>query len=560
MRNKEILILNLKFSKRINMATIVSAPGINSNTSLPGSWLNLVFGAGPITGATGPLSAIIIGDGYGGTAATSGFANGNTVFGPDTAIQLNSVQQARSLFGTNSELTFAIKKFLEKNSITPLYVIPIQDSTIGNLGAAAFTVSGTSATITNQANVYVNTTLLQVGISVGDTPTVIGNNIASAINMQYLPVVTTASTGAVTIKAGSAGARNTPSVQVVLQTVDSGAGGISVGSVTTTAGTCSTTMATTFAAAITTMSANKYYYQIVLPSMDEASTTYASVIEAFSANLTTQALPLNDNRSRGFLSFRGKSTDALYTTAFAPGSAGAPGELSKAVNSNPLLQVYWFPGSDAVPAESLAGWVAIEALLEAQTNIGASFNMNSAGLTTINGINTAALWNVPQPRSRWIESATALNNALNVGLSPFSYVNGQSYLVRRVTADAWDSVNSVPFYNIRDVHKVYCLHRFALDLKAVLSQWLSGRLLQADPIDKNAPIPLNTVFPSTVRAGVINLINRYAGNGLITNPTTTIGNMVIQVSPTVSTRLELKLGMFVADILNQIVTEIDQLG
>jgi hypothetical protein len=367
-------------------------------------------------------------------------------------------------------------------------------------------------------------------------------------------------TGTVTISAGSAGFRNTPSVSATLQTADAGSGGISITSVTVTAGTESTTMPTTLATAITTLGNQKLYYQILLPSMDEISTTYSATIESLSANLTTQAQPLNDNRCRGFISARMRSTDAIYLTAFAPGSAVTPGELSKAVNSNPRLEVVWMPASDAPAAHFLARYVGIVALLEAQTNIGASCNLNSLGLSKINGIDTAALWNVPQPRSRWVESNTALNQALNVGVSPFSYINGQSFLVRRVTADAWDSVNSVAFYNIRDVHKVFIMDTFALDLKAVLSQWLTGKLLQNDPIDKNAPLALNTVFPSTVRAGVINLLNRYAGNGLILNQASTIANMIIQISPLVNSRLELKVGMFICNILNQIVTEIDQLG
>jgi phage tail sheath gpL-like len=295
------------------MATsIVSTPGVNNLTALPGSWLNLVFGAGPVNSATAPLTAVIIGDANG--TATN---DGTTIYGPDTTTSFLSLSQARTLFGTNSELTNAIKNFYDVNSVTPLYVIPINDHDSTKVGKCTIVIGGTSATLTNQLNVYVGINLFQVGINVGDTPTVIGANLQAAINMALQPFSALNTSGSVVISAGSAGFRNTPSVSVTLQTADSGSGGISITSTTTVAGTESTTLSTTMAAAISTLGNQKFYYQILLPSMDETSTTFTSTVEALAANLTTQAQPLNDNRSRGFISARMKSTDAIYATAFA---------------------------------------------------------------------------------------------------------------------------------------------------------------------------------------------------------------------------------------------------
>lgn len=537
----------------------ITAPGINSLTSIPGNFVNIVFGAGARTSATNVLPVVFIGDAN-GTSVT----DGSTIYGADTTTPCRSFQDAQVLFGKSSELTQAARIFFATNTLTPAYFLPISNHT--SLGTVTATVAGTAATITNTLNLFVNTSQIQVGISVGDTPTVIAKNAQLALNMLNREFTALATVGALAITAGSGGVGNTPKVDVVLAQADTGSGGISVSLGATTNGATGTLYAASIGAAITTLGSNKFYYQVLLSgSFDDAAVSvtantvsFGTAIEALVSSINTQSLPLNDNRCRGFAGARMKSTDAIYATQFAPGSATTPGLVSKATVDSPRFEAVWAPYYDGTTTELIASYVAMVSLIESTTPVSGALNLNGMGLTTINGVPTSGL--LKAPRSRYTESITTYNTALNAGVTCIGYKSGVGYLMRRVTTDAWDNVNGVAFFNIRDPHKVYVLDRFVVDLQAVLGQWMTGKLIGDDPIDSNAPIPPNTITPKAVRAGIINLINQYAGNALVQNAAQAISTMLIQRNPTVQTRMELKIQLVVADILNQMVTEVDQTG
>lgn len=525
------------------MTAPITAPGISDMTSLPGNFLYIVWGAGNRSNATMPNSVWVCGDSNG--TATS---DGTGLYGPDTATPLRTYQDAVTLFGVHSELTQFFREFTAVNQDAQIYVTPISDT--GTKGTVTITVAGTAATIANSVTLSVNGYKLQVPVAVGDTPTTLGATISTMVNMLAREITAANVTGVVTVTAGSAGARNTPNAAAVFTQKDPGAGALTITVAAGTAGT--STISTSAASAIATMGANKFYYQVMLLGFDESSIT--ATVVAHSTNLNTQSLPLNDNRCRGFAGFRGKSTDALYATQFGLGT----GALATSVN-NPLYEAVWAPANDNTIAHVLARYVAWVSLIEVQSPVTQALNLNYLGLARLGGFQTQGQL-FAAPRSRYTETKTAYNTALNSGVTCIGYQNGQAYLMRRVTSDAWDPVNSVSFFNIRDPHKVFLGHRFALDLQNVLATWTANKQIGDDPEDPNDPIPPATATPLSVAGGISNLINKYGGLGLVQNSAAAIQNMNIQRGQSVRTRFEIKIPLVFADICNQFVTELDQVG
>jgi len=115
-----------------------------------------------------------------------------------------SASDAGTKFGVGSMVHEMVKEWYVKNTVSQLKVIALDDAA-GTAGTQTLTVTGT-ATAAGTVFMYVNGTLFRVGVASGDTPTVIGDAIAAAINADVdLPCTAANVTGTVTCTAKNKG-------------------------------------------------------------------------------------------------------------------------------------------------------------------------------------------------------------------------------------------------------------------------------------------------------------------------------------------------------------------
>jgi len=113
-----------------------------------------------------------------------------------------------ALFGSQSMIAGMIRAFKKINKVTRIDAIGIDDNAGGAAAAGTLTITGT-ATEAGTLEVTIGSNInhkLLVGISSGDTPTVIGDSIEAAITADTkIPVTASNTTGVVTITAANKG-------------------------------------------------------------------------------------------------------------------------------------------------------------------------------------------------------------------------------------------------------------------------------------------------------------------------------------------------------------------
>ena len=120
---------------------------------------------------------------------------------PDTPIEVQSVAQVLQLCGQGSILAAMAQRYLARDPFGDLWLLPLADNPAGVAASGTITVTG-GATAFGTLNIYIGGQRVQVGVSTGDTPTIIAGNINTTINaLDDLPVTSTAAAGVVTLHA-----------------------------------------------------------------------------------------------------------------------------------------------------------------------------------------------------------------------------------------------------------------------------------------------------------------------------------------------------------------------
>ncbi|HIT95565.1 MAG TPA: phage tail sheath subtilisin-like domain-containing protein [Candidatus Aphodousia faecavium] len=110
-----------------------------------------------------------------------------------------TAEQATEQFGAGSIMASMVKAYRNQDSLGTLYVVAVDDPTSGTAASQTITVSGT-VTAAGTLNVYVNSTLVQVGVAVGDEAEDVASALSAAINAETaLAVTAQASAGVVTV-------------------------------------------------------------------------------------------------------------------------------------------------------------------------------------------------------------------------------------------------------------------------------------------------------------------------------------------------------------------------
>jgi phage tail sheath gpL-like len=120
-------------------------------------------------------------------------------------VLIQSVDQAKSLFGTGSMLARMVDYFRRNNDFSELWVLPLNDVSGGTAATRTITYTG-SATGSGSISLYIAGDLVKVPVVSGDSPTSIASATAAAITAaKDVPFTATSALGVVTLTAKNKG-------------------------------------------------------------------------------------------------------------------------------------------------------------------------------------------------------------------------------------------------------------------------------------------------------------------------------------------------------------------
>ncbi len=503
---------------------VISLVGLSASDPVPGEYIEVNFAQGEASSGSATYSALLIGGKLSAGSATAG----TVIYGPDTPVSLSTESDAIALFGAGSELHRMWRKFTLVNSTTPLYAVVVAED--GSAVAATGTVTvATTATGPGALRIFIQDYFVDVGFVSGDTPTVIATAAVAAVNaVPYSPVVASNVAGVITLTARQKGPRGN-FIRYFGQ-IKPGTSGTTVTPTASTAFTGGTTTDSS-TTALSTILSKRFYYIV---SAAEDSTQLGALL----TQVNSQALPVTGIRQRVF----GASVDTISNAI----------TLSTALNGA-RCELTWLKDSDMPPCELAANMAAIYALEEAP--LVPRLNFSSYG----SDAKTATNWRVKAPLSGAAPTRSQILSALNAGLTPIGvYANGNTYLVKRITTRFLSGANVD--YRIRDAHKVTICDRYADDLQSKFALQFRGKQIGDDPV-KNEPTPgPQVVTPRVLKAAINRLTRDYAENSLVQRVGEVINGTIVQRESSPPTRMSAQIPLWTADILDQIATQVNQVG
>ena len=502
------------------MADIVLT-GLAANDPVPGEYVEVAFSQGPASLANATDKVIFIGG-----MLSTGAGSASTIYGPDTAISMTSEDDAVLLFGAGSELHRQIRRFMKRNTTTPVYAIAVAEGGSATASTGTITIA-TNATGAGTLRIFVDDEFVDIGFVTGDTPTVIAAAAVAQINSKTHWGFTAAnSAGVITITSKQKGLRANLHRYFARIIPFTGVG-------TTVSPTVSTltsggTVSDDLTAALAVIAPQRFYYNV--PAAVD-STQLVKVI----TQINTQALPINGNRQRMIWG----SVDSLANTI----------AIVDAINAA-RSEVAWQPDGDIPPSELAAVLAAAYTLYEAPSVPRLNFNFY--------GQADGEPWDVKAPKSGTVPSRSQVYAALNAGVSPIAVQGPNAYLVKRVT-NRYKS-GAVLDYRIRDPHKVLVCDRYADSLISKAALQMRGKEIGDDP-KKNEPTPgPRVVTPRVVKAMIDGLTDVYNGNDLLQNASVIKSQTLVLRDSGNRTRMGAKVPLQPIDILDQLAFRVDQVA
>jgi phage tail sheath gpL-like len=502
------------------MADIVLT-GLATNDPVPGEYVEVAFSQGPASLATSVDKVIFIGN-----MLATGAGAAATIYGPDTAIPMTGEDDAVLLFGAGSELHRQIRRFMKRNTTTPVYAIAVAEGGSATASTGTITIA-TTATGAGTLRIFVDDEFVDVGFVTGDTPTVIAAAAVAQINSKTHWAFTAANVaGVITITSKQKGLRANLHRYFARIIPFTGVG-------TTVSPTVSTltsggTVSDDLTAALAVIAPQRFYYNV--PAAVD-STQLVKVI----TQINTQALPINGNRQRMIWG----SVDSLANTI----------AIVDAINAA-RSEVAWQPDGDIPPSELAAVLAAAYTLYEAPSVPRLNFNFY--------GQADGEPWGVKAPKSGTVPSRSQVYAALNAGVSPIAVQGPNAYLVKRVT-NRYKS-GAVLDYRIRDPHKVLVCDRYADSLISKAALQMRGKEIGDDP-KKNEPTPgPRVVTPRVVKAMIDGVTDVYSGNDLLQNASVIKSQTLVLRDSGNRTRMGAKVPLQPIDILDQLAFRVDQVA
>lgn len=507
------------------MAQQISITGLASNNVTPGTYVEEIFGMGDLSGDSTTRKILVLGQQISGSAGVH-----NTIYGPDTQTAVTNVNDVKTLCGVGSELAVCYEMVAKTSAGVNQIYIGIEPLATGNVATKTITFTGT-ATAVSSVKLYMGEKSVEVPIAVGDTPTVLSGKCIIAINaLQTLVVASGTTTVVLTYR--HIGIRG--NLFTVYATISSSCGVTS--DTSTVARLASGTGTPALATLITAMETGKYDYIQACDSYDDAAAT-----TLLKASVLASAGPMVDRRQRLFLGWGNNYSDLANRTSWV-----------SALNSE-RVEILSQHDSMYIPGLLAAQLVGIVSQYESQTVPRCNFN-NFGALGQ-----ESAYWLIREPHWNSKPTSAQITNDLNLGVTPVACTNGgNTVLVKRVTS-RYILTGTTTDYRIREPHKVCVTDKFVNDIQAILRALMQGKMIGADPPAGSQYVP-NTITPRMIRAKFAYLLTQYKEDVLLENIKNTLDTLIIQRSTVNQSRFEFRCNLDVADICDQIVGVIGQVG
>lgn len=463
------------------MADVIVS-GLAATDPVPGVYLEINFAQGASSGNESPYEVVILANKTSAGSATVG----TEIYGPDSAVPLQTEAQAIALFGPGSEAHCMFREFTKTNTDSVVRVVLVADAA-GVAATGTFTVATTS-TGTGTIACYVNDEFCEASIASGDTVTAIAAAIVASINSKsWLPVTASNALGVVTLTAKNTGPRgNSFRFQPSIRSVVSIATTVSV-----TVDTAFSSGATqdTVATALATILPSRLYY--IVPAHSDATN-----LGLIKAQVDAQSAPTIGIRQRVVAGICGTAAAAITV------ATGLNSERIELVHSESSPM-----GSARVAAKAAAVYSLEELPENPRTNF-AGYGNDAV---------SAKKWNVPGPRTASTRpSRTVIKTLLLGGVSPIACnPNGSTYLVNRVTTRTL--AGALADYRISRSHKVSICDWFSDDLIAKTIKNYPGAKIADDPRPGARAPGERVVTPKMYKGAIFRLLDDYADLGLIQN-------------------------------------------
>jgi phage tail sheath gpL-like len=493
--------------------------GFDSSNPIPQIAAELRFAQGETAGDLGPKRVLIL-----GPKTSSGSITADTqVVGP-----LSDEADFITYAGAGSPAHRMARGFLANNKSSEVWLLCPTAAT----GSAAVDkiVLATTAAANGVLSVWICGEQIDVPITTGDTATVIGANLAQAINNRtWLPLTGSNSSGTVTITGKIAG--------VILNSVRIRAKITGTGVATTVNFTADTAFGASgesgaaigvgvidLTAALATLLPRKF--DTILCSEQSAT-----AIDALLDQVYVQAEPSTGFRQKVYVG------GALTPSAAATLASGTSMNRARAdlINAEECPQEHYL----------LCAIVAGAYLKFNSSDPSYSFD----GFGTKSGQNLVGL---SRPYSDGaLPTTTELKSMLNQGVTPLSYTDGgQPFIVRAVTTQCKSGSNFD--YRVRDAHIVTVGDRFTADAVAKLaaSPWTK---ITRDPVGSAKEPGPEFATPRRVKAMYEQLLSDYASNGWIdpAKLATAIEGTQVGQDPIVPSRMNSSIPLYSAILLHQ---------
>lgn len=496
---------------------------IADNNPLPGVYYQTTYAQGPSSGPVGSYSILLMGNKSSAGTADDGY----TVNGPDTQTPLRNEADCISLYGPGSELHGMYRAALKAYPGASIYGVVVKEST-GSAATGTITVTN-NATANSTLRIWVEDEFVDVGIVSGDTPTLIAQAIASAVNAKlHFPVTASPSSGTVTLTAKCKGLRG--NAIGILAKVLVSCGVVVTPSVPTKLS--GGTTADSVARALESILGQRFYY---IATAVTDSTNLGLIV----AQIASQALASSGITQRLIFG----SNDASLANVIT---------LATGINHERATVAYQCEGdaSGGKLAASLAGCLAArEASFTTK-----SLNHNNLGDTA----DTSTMWTVQAPLSGRRLTQNEQISCLNNGISPVRPTRGgKTEVVKVITTKSLNG--STSDYRVRDWHIVTVGDRFGDAVMAAQRAQFGNKLVADDPAE-GEQTPPDTVTPRLMTALLSTQVKDFASRGFFKKRDEIIASIhsVHETSP--KTRIAASLSIQVADLCDQVVTSSFEVG
>jgi phage tail sheath gpL-like len=483
---------------------------IPSSNKVPGTYLKVSLGVGPRSSGASPRHVVIFGNKT--SAGTIVAATETDCFSED---------DARTLGGPRSELFWLAKAAITAYPGVRLKLMAVTEAGTAATGTAVFTGTATSA---GTVGVTVLGEEVEVAVASGDTATVVGAAVATAVtNKADWPLTAANVTGTVTFTAANTGPRG--NFLAVRARIIAGTGI----SVTPPSGGYLGSGATADdpQTALDAIAAVRRRY-LVAPYSD------ATQLGKFKTHTDAEDEPLIGHRKQVIFG----SLDTL----------GNATTLATGLNFS-RMQCAWQEKSDLTPGMLAAGLAAQRAF---QESVDTAHNYDGEVITGFR----------PHYAKADIPTSTELDSALNNGITPLSSSDaGDVFIVRSITTKSRDS-GGLPDYRVLDTHKVAVSDEIADRFELGFADRFAGFKADNNPPEGEAPPP-GVVTPAMCTDLAYEILNEAEdGDGLLASGSVEArkGEIIFELSTISQGRFNGVVPIDVIEHAHQFACDIRQIG